>query len=49
MKSPKQMDEKVEEYTYYMTLGLLILFVVIIFILILQFIVGLLTIISMGA
>lgn len=48
MNPPDDMDKKVELYTYYMTLGVIALFIVIVLILILQFLVGLLTAISMG-
>ena len=47
--SPKEMEEKVEMYTYYLTLGLIAFFVLCIIVLVLQFLVGLLTYISMGA
>lgn len=46
--SPKEMEEKVELYTYYLTLGLIAFFVLCIIVLVLQFLVGLLTYISMG-
>ena len=46
--SPKEMEEKVEMYTYYLTLGLIAFFVLCIIILVVQFLVGLLTYISMG-
>lgn len=49
MKSPKEMDEKVEEYTGYMILGLMCVLIIFVLILLVQFIVGLLTVISMGA
>ena len=48
MKSPKQMEEKVDTYAYYMTLGILTVFLLCIIILVIHFIIGLLTFISMG-
>ena len=49
MKSPKEMDKKVEEYTGYLVLGVMSLLIIIILILAVQLLVGLLTAISMGA
>lgn len=46
--SPREMEKKVEQYTYYLTLGLIAFFVLCIIILVVQFLVGLLTYISMG-
>lgn len=48
MKSPKQMEEKVDTYAYYLTLGLIAFFILCIIILVIHFIIGLLTFISMG-
>jgi hypothetical protein len=46
--SPREMEKKVEQYTYYLTLGVLALFIVIVILLVVQFLVGLLVSISMG-
>lgn len=43
------MEKKVELYTYYLTLGVLALFIIIVLMLVLHFLVGLLVAISMGA
>ena len=46
--SPREMEKKVELYTYYLTLGVMALFVVIVILLVVQFLIGLLVSISMG-
>ena len=46
--SPREMEEKVELYTYYLTLGVIALFIVIVILLVVQFLIGLLVSISMG-
>ena len=46
--SPREMEKKVELYTYYLTLGVLELFIVIVILLVVQFLIGLLVSISMG-
>ncbi len=48
MDSPGDMDKKVELYTYYLFLGLVVFFLFCIIVLVIQFVVGLLTYISMG-
>lgn len=49
MDSPEEMSKKVEQYAFYMTLGLLALFMFCVIILVLRFLIGLLVLISMGA
>ena len=46
--SPREMEKKVELYAYYLTLGVLALFIVIVILLVVQFLIGLLVSISMG-
>lgn len=41
------MNDDIDKYTYYLTIGLVVLFVCIIFILVLRFVVGFLCAISM--
>ena len=48
MKSPREMEDTVELYTYYLTLGVLALFVIMVLMLVIHFVVGLLVAISMG-
>lgn len=47
--SPREMEKKVELYIYYLTLGVIALFIVIVILLVVQFLIGLLVSISMGA
>lgn len=46
--NPKEAEKKVEIYTFYLTLGLIAVFVVVILMLVLQFLVNMLVAISMG-
>ncbi len=46
--NPKEAEKKVEQYTFYLTLGLIAVFVVVILMLVLQFLVNVLVAISMG-
>lgn len=46
--NPKEAEKKVEIFTFYLTLGLIAVFVVVILMLVLQFLVNVLVAISMG-